>query len=532
VNGLFQLLLTRTRRARTLALHGKGNVRTITVLVAAFLLLAGCASAPPPPAHADSAPECVHVYDPDDPVFVRADGTTAPRSAFYPIDDSMQALRLRLALTQIATKRIDVQTFIWKTDETGQLLVSSLMAAADRGVKVRLLVDDVSLGGLDDVAIMLDQHPNLEIRIYNPFASRGKSWLARGPEWFFNRSRLNHRMHNKLFLVDDARAIVGGRNVANEYFGLGSVRDFRDFELLVDGPVVARLDDSFEIFWNSRWSYRPAELTDFRPSPEEVAEFRQARRTLILESDRLREAFDPLRQDWAQELEAVADGMIRAPARAVFDCPQDSGDITHVSEALDELLGSSTDEVFIASPYVVLDKQARRRLADFADLDSGVVILTNSLESADHNITFSAYTKRRRFLLRNGVRIHELEAHGEQWHEYRLPSSTGQYLSLHAKVIIFDREEVYVGSFNLDPRSRDINAEIGLLIRSKDLAERILGGFERDLDPANSWRVDVDERNRLYWKSDRGEYFRQPARSTSQRVRVMLLSFLPVDSQL
>ena len=455
-------------------------------------------------------------------------------SGFLPIHGSMEALEWRLALIDSAEHSIDAQYFIWRIDDTGRLLLERLLKAADRGVQVRLLLDDILKGGLDEKWVIINTHPNMEVRLFNPFRARQDNWFSRGPEWLFNMSRLNHRMHNKLFMVDQEVAIVGGRNIGNEYFGLGSVRDFRDFDLLVSGPVARELDESFLVFWHSNWTYAPEALTQYRPKTDELETFRNQRREWLARSESLMASFDGAGRDWSEMLVQARDQFIMAPTRVVYDCPPGTSSPRPLQliEALRELLEATHERLLIVSPYVILDAAARERIHNLHESGVDVTILTNSLEAADHNITFGAYAKRRRGLLKQGVNIYELKAHGEQWQSYRIPHSSGEHLSMHAKLIVFDEEKIVVGSLNLDPRSKYINTEIGLLIRSKALATAIMEQFEQDLAPENSWRVQLDADGKIYWESASGRLDRQPARSFGQRVKVFLYGLLPLDHQL
>jgi len=460
--------------------------------------------------------------------------TPAVESGFLPIHGSMEALEWRLALIDAAQHSIDLQYFIWRIDDTGRLLIERLLQAADRGIKVRLLLDDVLKGGLDEKWILFNTHPNMEVRLFNPFRTRSDNWLARGPEWFFNMSRLNHRMHNKLFMVDREKAIVGGRNIGNEYFGLGSVRDFRDFDLLVSGGVVSQLEESFETFWHSDWTYVPESLSQHRADPAEMDAFRRQRREWLERSGKLPAAFADFGRDLSGKLATAHDTFIMAPARVVYDCPPGtaSAQPLQVVQALRQLRGTIHNKVFIVSPYVILNAATRNVVRALREKGVEITVLTNSLKAADHDITFAAYSKRRRGLLYMGVNIYELKAHGEQWKEYRIPVSSGEHLSIHAKLMLFDEEKIMVGSPNLDPRSKYINTEIGLLIRSKALADRIMKQFKQDLAPQNSWHVQLDATGKLYWESASGQRHLQPSRSLAQRAKVFLLRLLPLDHQL
>lgn len=455
-------------------------------------------------------------------------------SGFLPVHDSVEALKLRIALTDSAQDSIDAQYFMWHMDEAGKLLLERLLQAADRGVKVRLLLDDL-MGGLDREWILANKHRNLEVRLFNPFRTRSNNWLARGPEWFMGISRLNHRMHNKLFMADRELAIVGGRNISNEYFGLGSELDYRDFDILASGPIARQLDESFETFWESAWTFSPKKLNEYRAKIDDLEDFRRETREWLAKSEKLNVTKVSHAQDWSPLLAEASERFIKAKARIVYDCPpgtQSRTPVQRVVASVRDLLDRTDSELLLVSPYVILSSSVRDRLYAAEGRGVSVRLLTNSLESTDHNLPFSAYANRRKELLNRGIDIYEMKAHGNQWQRYRTPMSSGQYLSVHAKMILFDDDKIMVGSLNLDPRSKYLNTEIALLIRSKELADIIMEQFDRDLAPRNSWQVHLDDQGLQYWKSGHGQFYDEPARSFLQRALVFFFSFLPFESQL
>ena len=506
----------------------------IVVVLIGALVAGGWYAFSPRPVTSSQQMAC---WQPDEPMAnldQQSNRDPSTRSGFLPIHGGVEALAWRIALTESAKSSIDAQYFMWHMDESGKLFLERLLQAADRGIKVRLLLDDL-MGGLDREWILANTHPNLEVRLFNPFRNRENNWLARGPEWLIGISRLNHRMHNKLFMVDQEMAIVGGRNISNEYFGLGSQLDYRDFDLLASGPIAHQLDESFETFWNSAWTYSPKELTEYRAKKKDLNNFRMQTRIWLSEAEKLNAIFDAYRHDWSMMLAEADKKFIKAKARVVYDCPPGSLSempAQRVVTSIRDLLDATDNELFLVSPYVVLSSTVRDRL--YAAIDRGVNIrlLTNSLASTDQNLPFSAYAKRRKGLLNTGIDIYEMKAHGEQWQRYRTPLSSGQYLSIHAKMILFDDDKLMVGSLNLDPRSKYLNTEIALLIRSKELAASIMDQFNRDLTPPNSWRVRLNDGGTQYWESGHGKFYDEPARSFLQRVQVFLYALLPVDSQL
>ena len=476
-------------------------------------------------------------WQPDEPIASleqQSNQNPTTRSGFLPIHGSVEALTWRIALAESAQNSIDAQYFMWHMDEVGKLLLERLLQAADRGIKVRLLLDDL-MGGLDREWILANTHRNLEVRLFNPFRTRANNWLARGPEWLMGISRLNHRMHNKLFMVDRELAIVGGRNISNEYFGLGTHLDYRDFDLLASGLIAHQLDESFETFWNSAWTYSPKKLTEYRAEIDDLEDFRRETREWLSKAEKLEVIRTSPDHDWSLMLAKASEKFIKARARVVYDCPpgtQSGTPVQRVVASVRDLLDTTDNELFLVSPYVILSSSVRDRLYAVEDRGVSVRLLTNSLESTDQNLAFSAYANRRKELLNTGIDIYEMKAHGKQWQRYRTPPSSGQYLSVHAKLILFDDDKLMVGSLNLDPRSKYLNTEIALLIRSKELADSIMEQFDRDLDTSNSWQVHLDDQGSQYWESGEVKTYDEPARSFLQRVQVFFFSLLPFDSQL
>jgi putative cardiolipin synthase len=395
-------------------------------------------------------------------------------------------------------------------------------------------LDDLT-GGLDEKWIVAKSHPNVDIRLFNPFAVRENNWIARGPEWLFNISKLNHRMHNKLLLVDRKSALVGGRNISNAYFGLGDTLDYRNFELLALGPIADRLDSSFETYWNSYWTQSPRELSGYRASATDLRDFRKEINARLSASTKLQAALNESEQNWGRLLTDAHERAYEGTARVVYDCPPYSDSempIQRVTAVFGELIDRANSDVFVVSPYIVLSGAVRDRLRQASERGVRVRLFTNSLQAADNNIAFGGYRKRRRKLLNEGIELYEQKPHGTQWRNYRTPESSGQYLSLHAKLSIIDEDKVMVGSLNLDPRSKYLNTEIGLFVRSRALADAIQERFSLDLHPENTWRVQTNARGKLYWKDSEGKVDDEPSRSFGQRMQVFLFSLLPLDSQI
>ena len=492
----------------------------------------------------DSAFECMQLHTPDGDPLIRTTGEPSPPSSFLTINDSKSALEWRLALIDSAHRSLEIQSLVWRTDETGTLLIRRVLQAANRGVDVRILIDDFDSPNWNHKAAVLTLHPNIEIRVFNPFKKLRGGWAQRGFELVTNLERLNHRMHNKLMLADNRAAIVGGRNIGNEYFGAGKSLDYRDYDVITIGPVIEELSDSFTVFWDSVWSYRISDLPKGEADAEKIDSLKAELDRTVMGSDWLNQEFDVSPGDWSDRIAAAKTQMITAPARAVFDCPPPEGDqfpvqtVVTLNKVVDQVRG----EILMISPYVVPLEGFHAAIKEVARRGVTLRLLTNSLAAADHTIAFSGYKKNRVELLENGVTIYELRPDGDMWQQHRLPASKAKHISLHAKIYIFDQRWVYVGSLNLDPRAVHWNTEMGLLIDSRDLASRIYRDFSVDLSPVNSWRVEwrtpvsdkTDGRTRpeLVWISGSDETTREPSRGIMQKINLWFFLLLPIEQQL
>lgn len=465
---------------------------------------------------------------------------TAP-SAFRLLDSGHDALAARLALTDQARRSLDLQYYILRGDASGKLIVQALLAAADRGVRVRVLLDDMYTADNEIALRALDRHPNIQIRLYNPFRYR-MGGLVRGLEYLADRERLNRRMHNKLFLADNQLGITGGRNIGDEYFQLDESLAFRDLDVLAAGQVVQALSNAFDDYWNSPLAV-PAEALPDPPTAAEVnprdaldAYYAEVGRILVeqLGSDLLRAGPDTPRA-WHG-----------GPAELVLDDPEKP---TTGSTALDELpvsklLRASLDsrhELLIASPYLVPGRLGSDLLRQLRDKGLTVRILTNSLAANDVILVHAGYARYRPSLLLSGLELYELKPLKEPPRLRLAVSSRTSRASLHSKTLVFDRRRVYIGSMNMDPRSVLLNTEVGLLIDSPALAERVAGFIDAALAPDQSYRLRLgpagaDGETRLIWEERRaGEERRhivEPDTDLWLRALVELLSALPIEADL
>lgn len=455
-------------------------------------------------------------------------------SGFLMLARNDQALRWRLALADLAEHTIDIQYFIWHGDESGLLLLKRLVRAADRGVRVRLLIDDILVQKGSHVIPALDHHPNFEVRVFNPW--EGRHGIMSGLEFLFNMKRLNHRMHNKLMVADNRMAIVGGRNIGNEYFGLDEAFNFSDMDVLAAGPIARKVSRSFDIYWNSEWAYPGQGLAPEASSAENLEKLRDYLATFLdnEKSRKLLAEFPIEPHTWEEEISHFIANKHSGTAGVVFDKPLVGKNIPPVqlAESLSDFADGAEQEVLISSPYFIPGDGFLAGLKEFAEKGVRFKILTNSLASTNHAIVHSAYKKYRRPVVENGAELYESRDDAAVKSIYDTPPVRSKHLGLHSKVIVVDRHLIYLGSLNLDPRSIYINMEFGLTIDSPDLGEEIAAVLDQHFAPENSWRVKLDEKGRLSWVSSAGTIDKEPARSTWQRISVGFFGLLPIEDQL
>jgi putative cardiolipin synthase len=451
---------------------------------------------------------------------------------FYPLSDAHDAFVGRVILAEAAERSLDVQYYIWNGDETGYLLLEALWKAAERGVRVRLLLDDNGVAGLDDTLAVLDAHPNIEVRLYNPFALRSARFL----EWMTDFSRLNRRMHNKSMTADNQATIVGGRNIGNEYFAAGSGTWFADLDVLAVGPVVRDVSKAFDLYWNSASAY-PAQgivgkaatsaaqgLTDkfaeVRADPEAQTYIDALLKTTLLRQ--VREGTLPM--EWAS-------------AQLFYDDPaktlDESGrtDILLLSSML-EHIGQPSRSVDLVSPYFVPGEEGTKGLAAMARRGVKTRVLTNSLSVTDVSAVHAGYGKRRKDLLEAGIVLYEMKPEDTKRKAPKRSMTGSSSASLHAKTFEVDGRRIFVGSFNFDQRSANLNTELGVLIDSPVFAGRLTKVFDTEV-PAGAYQVVLDKDGSLVWieRTPEGEkrYTSEPDVGLLKRGWVGFLSLFPID---
>ena len=520
----------------------------LRALLAALIvaLLSGCAGVLP---QVERAPSTALVAPPDAPLAALAHtGGIAPEgSGAWPLLQASYALEARLAMIEHASTSLDLQYYLVADDSTGRLLLRALRDAALRGVRVRLLVDDLYTVDMDHLLLGLAAYPNVEVRLFNPFVTVRESSLYRLIALTRDFKRLNHRMHNKLFIADGALAVIGGRNLADEYFLRGKQGNFIDFDLLLGGRVVPELSHWFDLYWNSQQAYPVQAIARASGRGPEAADALRARFESSTAAERRPDtpgvpdsfgapAFsDALARQHLQLLAADSQAFADSPNKvdpANFSIAA-SDTLTHRFLGL---LSSAHTEVHLFSPYFIPGKEALERIAQLRADGVGVHVVTNSLAVSDEPLVSIGLERHEVELLKIGVDLYELSSERlklDRTLKGLLGTSTGR---LHAKLAFLDRHTVLVGSMNLDPRSSSINTEIGVRMVSPRLAEMVLAAFKVDaLYGVYQVKLRPDGSG-VRWIAVDGDTTEEldidPDTSLWQRLRLMMLSWFVPESQL
>ncbi len=504
------------------------------VLLGGILLLGGCTTLPKPPLL-----EEVHALPPAQSGVMSevsiqfARDHAGDESGFLNLSNSEEALNYRLALIDEATTSIDAQYFIWQNDEVGILLFNRLLNAADRGVKVRLLVDDMVFAPKDRTVAALTLHHNVDIKIFNPGNVRN-STLGSMFDFVANFKRLNRRMHNKLLVVDNQIAVVGGRNIGNAYFGLSKKYNFRDLDVLVVGAVLPELSLAFDTYWNNDLSY-PGGTMSIDATIEDIDHLRTEIESYLEENSQYLTSYLLLPSVLRERLKRLPELLVAGKAHFLQDEPVlIGGDKYRLLDMLEYVSQPSQQELIVVSPYLIptdafLENIHQRVLAGVR-----VKILTPSLGANNHTAAHSHYKKYRKTFLKNGVQLYEMK--------HDLPDKVrdvsdvypvqSKFTCLHIKSMVADRKRCFVGSLNIDPRALELNTENGLYIESPELCGALADQFDALMSPETAWRVLVNEDNQLRWESDEGTVSNQPARGFGQRIGDFFFRIIPMESQL
>jgi putative cardiolipin synthase len=448
------------------------------------------------------------------------------------IADNKDAFAVRALMAREARHKLDLMYYIWRADRTGKLLAHEVFKAADRGVKVRMLLDDINPSNSDADHRALNNHPNIELRLFNPTRARhGNYW--RLVELIANRLRLTRRMHNKAWIVDGKLALIGGRNVADEYFDAAET-NFRDLDILMQGGPVEQTQGIFDLFWNCGGA-KPISKTDPPPIGKVGKWLRPDRREM--DNDRVRSLRD--RADSLGSVDAlIKDGggmRIADMARVVSDPPEKALGKLRRNWLMAELLPavrSARERLDVISPYFIPGKRGVALLNELVEQGVQTTVLTNSLAATDVAAVHGAYANYRKALLKCGVHLHELQPFAKR---KRISVFGSKGASLHAKAFTVDGRAGFVGSFNFDPRSASLNTEMGVFFEDSELADELLALFRKEIAPDTSYHLSL-EKGRIRWRGeDEGtlrDYTHEPEASIARRTIANLVRFLPIESQL
>ena len=514
--------------------HALAAILTISVLV----LAGGCASLPEDFAR----PETFAFGNTDDTSLGKASRERRRghpgETGFYPLGNGLDAFVARAVLANAAERSIDAQYYLLHKDLVGRLFVNVLLEATDRGVRVRLLVDDMDLDDKDFGLAAMDRHPNLEVRIFNPFARN----VSRTSQFIARLGEVDRGAHNKSFNVDNQYAILGGRNIGDEYFEADPDLAFSDLDVVAMGPIAREVSTAFDQYWNSELAYPVSVLVTDLPTEQQAEEARARLSQFVAEqaeSDYLRALRD---SDLANALRNQAVRYYWGTGEVVYDPPEKllekRGDSErYLAAQLSPHMRAVRKELIIFSPYFVPGKSGVAALRAARERGVRVRILTNSLASNDVAMVHAGYLKFRKALLRAGVELYEMNS--QLTKEQRKATFGSSVASLHTKSFVLDRESVFIGSLNLDPRAVYFNTEIGVVFRAPELARDMARVFDERIDNV-AFRLELVTSEKgsesILWHGivDGQEqvFDHEPNATLWQRFKANFLSIFPIESQL
>jgi putative cardiolipin synthase len=506
--------------------------KSILPALAMALLLGACSAAvnwdyPRMPSNAFAHPETTNVGA----LFREASEKHPGLSGFSLVQHGENAFLARLAMADLAEKTLDAQYYIWDSDTTGRILASRLMRAADRGVRVRILIDDNYQTGEKDFLIAgLDGHPNIEVRLFNPVTNRFWRTLS----FLADFGRVNHRMHNKLLVVDNAVGIVGGRNIGDVYFGVRADHNYRDLDVLTSGPIIREISASFDMFWNSDWAIPVGATVKELPSEKDWKAMLKRLEVNISATGYpypIYQNLDELRTRLVQ----IRDNFIWAPGTVLVEHPSrvvTDAEIGVIHKALSLRLSEVEREVLIESPYFVLPDQTIEGVRQLTARGIKVRALTNSAASNDVIAAHAGYVNTREKLLKAGAELFELRPDTNMERRWSVLSDKSR-AALHCKSVVFDRKSVFIGSFNLDPRSSTLNTEIGVMINSPEIARQVAKIMDEGVSSGSAYQVKLNNDGRLVWTAENNgekvQYDKDPETNIWDRLLFDFIAILPIE---
>ncbi len=464
------------------------------------------------------------------------------KSGFNLIKSGEGSLKARLALIHSAQRSLDLQYYAINDDVTSNLLISSILDAAERNVQVRLLIDDISMGKITKSLVALDSLPNINVRIFNPVTTLDQSFPTRFVAFFVNLSRATKRMHNKTLIADNLVSITGGRNLGDEYFDAHKEIEFKDIDILCAGPVSKEISESFQDYWDDENSYPIAQLYKRNPTKEFIQNLR-----LRLRKNRDNELKDLKSKkeffiNFDEYLQSLEKPLTWAKAEFKADKPHKVNDGSGQEhsvplDALVDICEKATEEFLIVSPYFVPKESGVGWLSKLQAKGLRISVITNSLSSTDVVAVHSGYRRYRKILLQNGIELFEMKSiNGRRTKQRLLGRKSPSYASLHAKVYVIDKKTSVIGSMNFDPRSVLLNTEVALVVESEEMAQELCDLYKIVTKPETSYRLTLKKWNNIVWTTNKNrkqkKYYLEPEASIWRRLQVILISLLPVENQL
>lgn len=529
------MMLMKVRAVARASNPGIDNGLYRWLLCTIFVLLAACSSLP---SDFEQVPGQVWPH-PEQTKLGALIAETAPEdktlSGVELLADPSDAFSARFAIAAFAEKTLDMQYYLWKGDLSGQLLLWRVLEAADRGVKVRFLIDDIYHAGRDEVYAILDTHPNFQLRVFNPMANRG---AARNLNFLVNKTRLNRRMHNKIFMADGAVAVLGGRNIGDDYFGMDPDANFLDLDVLTVGQGAIEAGAAFDEYWNSINAIPIDVLNDREYTSKDLETSREKLKEALLQKGAVPYALAFTEQETLENLLKWRDGLIWAEATVVvdplerFDGQGESAIVRFGADTIEHL----DDEMIIQSAYLIPSKQGLENMAKTIERGVRVRMLTNSLMSNNHITAHSGYMKYRKAILETGAELYELRVDASLRKYFKAHKNEEVAAGIHTKSFVLDGRQALIGSFNFDPRSRDLNSEIGLVVSNEEFTGQVIEHMDQEFEPANSYRLFLNENGKLRWEVQTGDGIEiqthDPGASIWRRMAARILSWLPIEKEL
>lgn len=501
-----------------------GQMLRINTLILLVILLGSCSSLPTNP---ESLPKDYAPTPATSGILTEMENQIrheqgARQSGFWLLDRNAEALNWRLAMLDSAESSLDVLYYLWYGDVSGRLVLKRVLDAADRGVRVRLLVDDLLLIGSDKSLLAIDRHPNIRLRLFNPKRQRRAGMAF---DFLTRFDQMNSRMHDKLIVADNRAAILGGRNIGDYYFGLNKHYNFHDLDVLGFGPVARQSSELFDNFWNSDWLIAASEL------PGTIDELEMAERgEKLIEGLNTSDSLSHIpieSQDWTDRLRALLPELHIGSSEIIFDRMEDGEMVQSMRDPLGKMFWSAERDIRLVNAYIIPDQDFIDSMQQITEKGIDIRILTNSLASHDVPAVNSHYQKWRKPILLAGAELFELRSDPAIKPRVDTAPVVSKFIGLHTKSAVIDGHKVFIGSMNFDPRSADINSEMGVIIDSPSLGKQMIRLAERDMAPQNAWQVKLDENGDLIWVNSDETVSRQPARNTWQRFMNGVFKILP-----